>query len=158
MPKNWAVLSGSVVVGRIVESAAYSSRLQLVTDKGFLAVGQIQRVIDGRDVQIGPKLVKLSPQNATMVPVRFKGDGKGAVLIESVKRSHNIRVGDRLVTSPANPLLPMTAMVGKVTRVAEHKDPNWVTLEVQPGVDLAAIREVMVIQPRVAPPAVKGGE
>lgn len=156
LPKNWFVISSSYIVGRIIESAAYSARLQLVTDKGFRAQGQIYRVADGREVQIGPTVTTLSKQNNILIDVVFQGDGKGCIEISNVKRSANVCVGDWLATSRTNnPLLPAPVSVGRVSKVINHKDRTWVTLEVKPLVDLASMRNVMVVQPEVRIPAVE---
>ncbi len=156
LPKNWFVISGTYIVGRIIESAAYSSRLQLVTDKAFRAQGQIYRVADGREVQIGPTVTRLSAQNNVLIDVVFEGDGRGGIVISDVKRSANIREGDWLATSRTNnPLLPAPVSVGRVSAVINHKDRTWVSLEVKPMVDLATMRDVMVIQPEVRLPAVE---
>ncbi|HPS52665.1 MAG TPA: hypothetical protein PLK08_03845, partial [Phycisphaerae bacterium] len=51
---NPMVISGATVVGRVIESGAFTSRLALLTDGGFEMYGQIRRVIDPRN----PRMIR----------------------------------------------------------------------------------------------------
>ena len=45
LPPKLAVVTESTLVGRVVDSGAFTARMQLVTDKGFRMKGRIRRVI-----------------------------------------------------------------------------------------------------------------
>ncbi|GEM_PF-2141533 len=161
LPKNLAVLSGQALVGRVVESSAYSARLQLLTDRGYRVGAQVHRVINPRSrrtVRHGDRLVKLTPQINRPVNVLACGDGAGGIVAREVRLAYNIQPGDRLQTHPDSPELPVAVEIGTVARVLDDpKHPGMVTLEISPTADLPPLREVFVVVPTLAGLGQSGG-
>ena len=163
LPENLAVLSSAGLVGRVVETGAFTARVQLVTDRAFVLRGQIRRVIDAqnpRQVQIGDRIVYLRRQYNVPVECRATGDGLGGLIVAHVPKMYNIRPGDVLETPPDDGALPAIVPVGKVVRVTdEPQNTGRVQLEVQPVVDLRSIRQVYLVVPELGRlDAGKGGK
>jgi cell shape-determining protein MreC len=154
LPPKLAVVTGSVLVGRIDEAGAYTARLRLVTDRGFEMAGHIRRNIDPAkprmvtvtegDAAVAP----LTPENNKEIEVNARGDGSAGMIVEYVKAYHNVLAGDLLVTSGEEAFVPTEINVGVVTEVRpDAKDPHRSTLRVRPHADLDSLREVFVIVP-----------
>lgn len=148
LPPDLAKVSSAVLVGRVLESTAFSARLQLVTDRGFARFqARIQRRIapDHPD----PTRRALSNDNIALIGVEAGGDGKGGLTVSGVKESDRVRVGDWLVTRSDEALLPAQVAIGEVTEVkGDPRQPGFVNLRVRPLADLEALREVYVVVPR----------
>ncbi len=161
LPENLAVLSSQSLVGRLTESAAFTSRLQLVTDRGFTTTSQIARVIDPRNprtVQHIDRLQTLTPLINRPVEVIAVGDGAGGLIVREVKKVHNIREGDKLQTRPDSPGLPVAVEIGTVSKVFDDpKHPGMMTLHVTPTSDLPALREVFIVVPKAGQSNSNGG-
>lgn len=148
---NPVVISGAVVVGRIIESGAFTSRVALLTDSGFEMYGQVRRVIDPRR----PRLIQHRARMQTLtqginypVEVYVKGDGKGHMVSVEVKKVHNIQPGDFLQTSPSDGAFPAEVNVGVVDRVEDDpRTAGMVKLYIKPIVDLTSLREMMIVIP-----------
>ncbi|MFP4105288.1 MAG: rod shape-determining protein MreC [Phycisphaerae bacterium] len=155
LPKNLAAVIGNVLVGRIVESARFTSRLQLLSDKGFTISSQLQRKIDPDNPRMilsrneeGASRVPLTRQNNVRVDVLARGDGVEGMTIEKVQEYHSIRPGDWLWTRGTEENLPLRIPIGKVTEVqADPEHPGFEIISVQPFADLQALREVYIVHP-----------
>lgn len=161
MPKNLAVLSGESLVGRLIESAAFTARLQLLTDRGFVISAHIKRIIDynkPRTVQQYDRLRKLTPQTNRPIDVLVIGDGAGGLIASEVKKVHNIRLGDRLQTRPNSFELSVALEMGTVIKILDDpKHPGMVTLHIKPTAEMPSLREVFIVVPR-AGSGKKGGK
>jgi cell shape-determining protein MreC len=157
LPENLAVLSESALAGWIVEAGAYTARVRLVTDRGFELPGQIWRVLaenpaNRRVVQVGARMRPLTPALNRPVEVFARGDGRDGLVAREVRTSHAIRPGDVLQTRPDLGRLPAAVTVGTVREVLDDPDnAGMVILHVDPAVDPAALRNVYVVLPRLAP-------
>jgi len=155
IPNRLAAITSTALVGRLVETAEFSARLQLVTDEDFSAPGQIIRRIDTENprqiaVTTGPDpaVEFLTPRNNAPIDVTFIGDGAGGLLVREVPVGHKVLSGDWLVTKDDEPRLPLRIAVGRVTEVADDAEHRAVvTLHVTPLENLAALREVYIIVP-----------
>jgi len=151
LPEGLAALSGTVLVGRLMETGAFTARLQLVTDRGFQMRARVVRVIDPetpRRITTGGRVRALSRENNRPLEVLAVGDGAGGVLVEGVRVEENVLPGDWLVTRDDDALLPAQVAIGKVTRVEELPGgPHTVRLHVAPQASLDALREVYVVVP-----------
>lgn len=160
LPPKLAVVNESSLVGRIVDSGAFTARLQLVTDREFKINGRIRRVIvPGRmrtvTVTEGslPSTTQLEPKNNTPIEVLAVGDGADMVVAPDVKAYHNVLPGDQLWASAEKEYLPVDIYIGKVEKVElNEKDSRRVTVYVRPPADVADVRDVFIISPLTAQP------
>ena len=145
------VISGATIVGRVIESGAFTSRLALLTDASFEMQGQIRRVIDPKSprmVRHRARMQTLTPKINYPVEVFVKGDGKQHMIAVEVKKIHEIRKGDLLQTRPDDGALPAEVNVGIVDRVEDDaKNAGMVRLYIKPLVDMASLRDVMIVLP-----------
>jgi cell shape-determining protein MreC len=150
LQEKLATVTGSALVGRVVESSAYTARLQLVTDRGFQIKGRIIRDVGNprtiTDMPAGVR-VALSGENATL-DVEAQGDGAGGLVVQNVKEYENVLPGDVLVTRDEDYYLPAQVSIGTVTDVEKYPDsPGFVTLRVRPQVNLGRLRYVYIVVP-----------
>lgn len=154
LPPNLAVLAGEALVGRITESGAFSSRVQLVSDRGFEIPAQIYRVIDPenpRTIQYNDRIVRLLPEHNAPVLVYAQGDGATGLHVPEVKEVESIRPGDILQTRPSSGAMPAAVTIGVVTDVQrDHRNAGLVNIRVEAAADLASLREVYIVVPRMA--------
>jgi cell shape-determining protein MreC len=147
LPPNLEAISSAVLAGRIVESGAFSARLQLVTDRGFVIGARIQRRIDPKHPD--PSRRELNDANIGMITVTARGDGRDCLTVADVKESDNVLSGDWLVTRSDNALLPAQVQIGEVVDVSGNpKKAGFVNLKIRPYVDADSLREVFVVVPR----------
>jgi cell shape-determining protein MreC len=156
-----AVVTASALVGQVVESSAFTARVQLVSDRGFKCGANILRLIDParpRTVTItsgqSASRQTLAPDNNQLLEVEARGDGQGGLVVEDVKDYDQVRPGDLLVTSDQSLLLPVGMRIGTVTAVEDDpKHPQMVRLRVLPDADLTNLREVIIVVPMTGPKA-----
>jgi len=151
LPSNLAVLSGQALAGRLTETAAFTARLQLVTDTGFATRAQIRRIVDPaapRQIQVGSRMVRLDRTANAPIEAYAEGNGTDGLIVKQVSRQHNILPGDILQTRPAAAELPVAVTIGTVTDVVDDVDhPGRVILTVRPAIDPATLREVFIVVP-----------
>lgn len=153
LPPRLAVVNANSLVGRILTSAAFTARLQLLTDRGFQMHGRIRRVISPdrpRTITLTegslPRTTPLTPESNYPIDVLAVGDGVGRLIVKQVKAYHNVRKGDLLTTAREKEDLPMEIHVGKVVEVRpDDQDARRVTLWIEPHADLENIRDVYII-------------
>jgi cell shape-determining protein MreC len=162
LPENLAALSGSSLVGRVVETGAFTARLQLVTDAGFATRAHIGRIIDPqnpREVQAGARILPLTERVNFPVEAYAHGDGAGGLVCDPIPAVHNIRPGDVLQTRGDEALLPTAVVIGRVSDVQNDPEhPGMVIVRAQPPADLASLRDVYVVVPRISQPAEGKGD
>lgn len=147
LPPNLEAISSAALAGRIVESGAFSARLQLVTDRDFEIGARIRRriALDHPD----PSRRELSDANIGLITVTARGDGRDGLTVADVKESDNVLSGDWLVTRSDDALLPAQIRIGEVVSVEGNpKKAGFVNLKVRPYVDVDSLREVFVVVPR----------
>lgn len=153
LPPRLAAITGSLLVGRLRETSAFTARLELVTDRAFKSPAYLVRdparprqiIVTEGDAQSAPLT------EANNLPIwcpEIQGDGEGGILIRSVKKYHNIQPGDWVETTGlGHP--PFRIRIAKVTDVQE--DPThrglFVNVRAQPLADLGSLREVYVVVP-----------
>lgn len=155
LPPNLAAVNESSLVGRIVDSGAFTARLQLVTDRGFQVSARIRRVIVPSQVRTVtvtegslPRTTQLTPENNTPIDVLAVGDGADMVLVPDVKAYYNVQPGDLLWASAEKEYLPVDIYIGKVEKVQlNEKDSRRVTVYVRPHANVADVRDVFIISP-----------
>jgi len=167
LPKNLAAVTASAFVGRITESDAFTARLQLLTDRAFRLDVQIHRVVQNPE---SPRLVTIATgdgpdriEQLTSVHPDIKasarGDGAQGMVIPHVRRRHEFRPGDLVLTRSTDGAVGAAVPVGLVDRVDDDADEPglFVSLHVKPHANLPALREVYVIVPPRRAPGPKGG-
>ena len=165
LPEGLTVLGRNYLVGRIVDSSAYSATLQLVTDRSFRLPGRIVRLVGpgaSRMIYVSRDNKDLAPQTyrhdgktssaqavGQAVAVRADGDGR-QIVCRNVPAYHDVRPDDELTTALAAGLaFPLT--IGRVVRTEVEKDhPRFVTVYVRPTADLGGLREVYIVLPVAA--------
>ncbi len=163
LPPNLAVLGDSALVGRIMESGAFTARLQLVTDANFSSRVHIARVIDPsspREVQVDARRVTLTPQINYAIEAYARGNGAGLLVCDPIPAVHNVRPGDILQTRGRDALLPVPVVMARVTEVSDDPEhAGMVIVTAKPLADLASLRDVYIIVPRIRrPQSQQGGQ
>jgi len=152
LPARLAVITASHLVGRLTETDAFSSRVQLITDREFQVPVQIRRIADRRRITAlsdgRPAEENLRPAHPDIEAVA-QGDGARGMVIPRVKALHKIRPGDVVLTRASDGYIGTEVPVGRVVQVDDDpKKPGlFVTLRVQPFADLDSLRDVYVIVP-----------
>ena len=151
LARDPAAVCSSALAGRVIESSAYTARLQLLTDRGFRTKARILRdatrtprriviMATGREVP----LTKASDP----IDVEAYGDGASGLIVENVREYHNVKPGDHLVTCDDEYFLPAAVPIGEVTDVRRYpKSPGFVQLRVKPRAELASLRDVYIVVP-----------
>ncbi len=155
LPPRLGVIHANALVGRIMDTGAFTARLQLVSDRQFEIRARVRRVIaPGRTRMITvtegdlPRETPLTPRTNQPVDVIAHGDGAGGMVVHHVKEYDNVLPGDLLTTHPDDGHMPTEVHIGKVTSVRrDAKDPHRVTLHIEPHADLSALREVFILSP-----------
>lgn len=161
LPQKFAVLSDSALVGRVMETKAFTARMYMVNDRGFSIVANIHRRIDQqnpRKVKLADRMGELTIANNLPVAVKACGDGATGLIVSGISKEYNILPGDVLQTMPSDAMLPAVVEIGIVDKVTDSaKHPGRVDLHIKPTADLPSLREVYIVVPEVAPAAPKNG-
>jgi rod shape-determining protein MreC len=122
--KNMAVVTPLGVVGKVVSVTAYSAKVILLTDAN-----------SGIDV-----LVQRTRSRGIV-----SGSLDSGTVLKYVKRSEDVQVGDRLITSGLDGVFPKGLMAGTVIRVNKQNLGLFQFIEVLPAVQSARVEEVLVV-------------
>ena len=113
------------------------------TDGNTVALALLETVEKG-----ARRAVQTLTDDSDSIPVEVRGDGADRMVASGVKAYHNIRPGDRLVTSGEAGFLPAAIRIGTVVSVAKAPEsPGFVSLQIKPDTDLASLRKVYVVYP-----------
>jgi len=129
--RDQAVITPRGVVGRVIEAAAGTSKVQTILDPNSGVAALLQR---------------------TRVQGILVGDGESACRLEFVSELARVDVGDVVVTSGLDEIHPKGAILGVVTEVGEAKDLTR-HVKVRPEVDFQRLEEVLVL---TGPPPATG--
>ncbi len=122
--KDMAVVTPLGVVGKVVSVTAYSAKVILLTDAN-----------SGIDV-----LVQRTRSRGIV-----SGSLDSGTVLKYVKRSEDVQVGDRLITSGLDGVFPKGLMAGTVIRVNKQNLGLFQFIEVLPAVQSARVEEVLVV-------------
>ncbi len=152
LPPKMEQMASAVLVGKLMETSAFTARLQLVIDRGFTVRAKILRVFDAknpREINDGTKRRKMTQADDPLVFVpEAKGDGVGGLTVSNVKEDDNVQKGDFLVTCNDDPLLRAQVRIGQVVAVtSDPRQAGFVNIKVEPAADLDSLREVFVVVP-----------
>lgn len=122
---NMAVITEDGVVGRIIKTTPYYSRVFLLSDRNSSIAGLVQRTRDEGIVS-----------GAAGSPLRLK-----YIMVTS-----EIQTGDLVVTSGTDGIFPEGIVIGRITRIESPKNAMFHSIELLPGVNLLKVKEVMVLK------------
>ncbi len=153
LPRGLAVMSTAALVGEVVDAGRFTAQLRLITDQGFRISARIRRDLGiARKITVtdGPAEAQpLTRANNRLIDVQAVGSGAGGLIVKDVNAYHNIVRGDWLETSGEDASLPVRIPIGRVVEVID--DPQrtglFVSLRIEPFVDLPALREVYIVVP-----------
>jgi rod shape-determining protein MreC len=122
--KNMAVVTPLGVVGKVVSVTSRSAKVILLTDAN-----------SGVDVMV----------QRTRSRAIVSGSLESGTVLKYVKRSEDVQVGDRLITTGLDGVFPKGLMVGTVTKVSKQSLGLFQSIEVLPAVQSAQVEEVFVV-------------
>lgn len=122
--KGMAVVTPLGVVGQVVAVTPRTAKVLLMTDPN-----------SGIDVII----------QRTRARGIVSGSLNTGIVLKYVKRSEDIQVGDRLITSGIDGVFPKGLMVGTVIKVQKQHRGLFQFVEVMPAVQFSRIEEVLVV-------------
>jgi len=118
------VVAPAGVVGRVVRTAASSSRLLLLTDHASAMAALVQR------------------SRARGVVV---GKSGGLCSLEFSQRGEDVRVGDIVVTSGIGGVFPKGLPIGEVTMVKKGEYGIFQSVDIRPFVAMSRLEQVLVL-------------
>jgi len=122
--KGMSVVTPLGVVGRVVDAAAHSAKVLLLTDPN-----------SGIDVMV----------QRTRARGILSGSLENGTVMKYVKRTEDIQVGDRLITSGLDGVFFKGLMVGTVNKVRKQTVGLFQVIEVMPAVSPAQTEVVLVV-------------
>jgi rod shape-determining protein MreC len=133
--KGMSVVTPLGVVGRVVDVAARSAKVLLLTDAN-----------SGIDVMV----------QRTRARGIVSGSLENGTVLKYVKRTEDIQVGDRLITSGLDGVFLKGLMVGTVSKVRKQNLGLFQTIEVMPAISPARVEIVLVVNATADQPQTKG--
>ena len=122
--KDYAVITPTGVVGRVIEANSHTSKVLLNTDLRSNIGVMIQR---------------------TRVKGVVEGNGSDALILKYIRQIDDIRLGDQIITAGLGGVFPKGLVIGEVTRIANGNDGFFKFIEVRPTIDIQTLEEVMVV-------------
>ena len=123
-----AVVDSSGLLGQVVETSAFTSRVLLITDPSHAVPVRVLRN-DVRTIAAGV--------------------GTGRLMLKDVALTLDIREGDRLVSSGLAGRFPIGYPVGTVESVLRDQTESFATIVVLPSAAVDRSRQVLVVFPGV---------
>ncbi len=120
-----AVVAPDGIVGRVVETYGNYAKVMLVVDRNSGADAMVQR---------------------TRVRGILQGKGGNRCFLEFVPKSADVQAGDLVLASGLGGIYPKGLVFGKVTSANKKNPGAFQEIEVQPGVDLSTLEEVLVVK------------
>ena len=127
--KGAAVLASEGIVGHVFLASPHAARVLLITDRNSGADALVQRT-RARGIVAGTV---------------------GGCAFEFVRRTEDVRVGDRIVTSGLDGIFPKGLPVGTVASVAPRGQGLFLDATIEPAVDFDRLEEVLVTRHPVEP-------
>jgi rod shape-determining protein MreC len=119
------VVSPLGVVGRILEVGKNTAKVILVSDPTFAVAAVVER----------------SRENGLLT-----GTLQGALRLQYLTDTADVKVGDKLVTSRLSTAFPDGLLIGQITDIRAAVNAHTVECLVEPAVDLSELEEVIVIK------------
>ncbi len=135
---DMAVITADGVIGRTMDVAARSSEVLLITDSNSKLSAKIDRnmafgLLRGAGICSGG--ADYLEVLASARPAEFR----------YLPATHEILVGDRVVTSGLGHVFPEGLPIGEVVRVRMHESGLYQKAEVQPYADVRSLRHVFIV-------------
>ncbi|MDI6783969.1 MAG: rod shape-determining protein MreC [bacterium] len=125
LKRNMVVLSTDGVIGRVLQVAAQSSKVLLISDQRS-AVGAVIDRTRARGI--------------------IDGIGKGAGKLTLEQTDTDVKIGDTLVTSGLGGVFPKDLVLGTISKIERHPRSGWITaILVTPAASVFRTEEVLVI-------------
>lgn len=124
--RDAAVVAWGGAVGRVVYADESFSKVHLLTHAESSVGGILQ---------------------SSRAPGSVWGQGERALLMKYVSKDHDVRLGERVVTSAMDRVFPPGYTIGRVAYVGEAEGVSH-TIRLQPAVDFARLEEVLVLDGR----------
>ena len=125
LKRNMVVLTTDGVIGRILQVAASSSKILLISDQRS-AVGAVIDRTRARGI--------------------IDGIGKGSCKLTLEQTDTDVKAGDSIVTSGLGGVFPKDLMLGTIGRIDRHPRSGWITsILVIPAANVFRTEEVSVI-------------
>ncbi len=128
--KGMAVVTPLGAVGQVVAVTARTAKILLLTDPN-----------SGVDVLL----------QRTRARGIVSGSLDNGTILKYVKRSEDVQVGDRLITSGVDGIFPKGVLVGTVTKVRKQTLGLFQFIEVIPAVAISRTEEVLVVKAEADP-------
>jgi rod shape-determining protein MreC len=119
-----AVAAADGVVGRVIEVFPNAAKVLLITDPN-----------SGVDVIV----------QRTRAQGIMEGRIEESCILKYVKKSDDVQVGDRIITSGLGGIFPKGLLAGKVTKVERKRPGIFQAVEVDPTADLSRLEEVLIL-------------
>jgi len=145
-----AVVTATALVGEVVETAAFTARFRLISDRSFSMPARIRRVVDMRTVTVTSEgqAAQIPLTQDQPIDVVVQGDGGKGLIVDNVKAYDNVKPGDLLVTNDEFLRLPVEIRIGVVSGVEpDPSSPQRVRLLCRPDADLNRLRDVLIVAP-----------
>lgn len=122
--KDMAVVSPLGVVGRIIETNRFTSKVLLNTDLRY-----------NIDVLVHRSRIKGV----------IEGNGADRLILKYVRQIDDVRLGDQVLTSGLSGVFPKGIPVGEVVKIEKGRDNFFKFIEVRPAVEIQRLEEVLVV-------------
>lgn len=129
---DMAVISPAGVVGRVILASYRASKVQLLIDRNAAAGALIER---------------------TRVQGVVVGYGDGALRMDYVRGTADVKPGDLVVTSGIDGIYPKGFVIGTVADIEDRGPGSFPVIMVRPAVDFTRLEEVLVVL--TPPPALE---
>ncbi|NIA08360.1 MAG: rod shape-determining protein MreC [Nitrospiraceae bacterium] len=119
------VLSGAGVVGQVIKSSFYFSKVLLLSDYNSAVAAFVQR---------------------DRVRGILRGRGQGRCRLAYVGKAMDVEAGDKIITSGADQIFPKGLLLGTVSSVTQGSASDlFQVIKVTPAVDFKKVEEVLIL-------------
>lgn len=122
--RDMAVAAADGLVGRVIEVFPNAAKVLLITDPN-----------SGVDVIV----------QRTRAQGIMEGRIEESCILKYVKKSDDVQVGDRIITSGLGGIFPKGLLAGTVTKVERKRPGIFQAVEVDPTADLSRLEEVLIL-------------
>lgn len=130
--KGWAVVgSGRWLIGQVLDTDQYSSRIIALTDSNSAIGAMVQR----------------SRCNGIL-----QGQGGDYLTLSYLPKDADVKIGDVIISSGMGQMVPKGFIAGRVVKVVHNKSLGSTTALVRPSIRFDQVEHVFVVQPTQSVP------